>query len=437
MSLPPQTLRALRPLQARPGEIQEILSAPPPLLTQVGLLVVLGGVLLALLVLGGVRYPELVPGKLAVVSARPPISVVANADGRVVRFFVEDRAPVKARQPILLLDNPAQLKAIEQAQQASEALRKAVDSPLPSALPPLLQLGELQSDYAAAVRLSEELEAYLRTRPFQARIEAVQRSIQGQAGLRGALRQQQQLLDQSASLAASALQRQEQLRQVAGLSSSADIDDARGAWLAAQARRRELDATLARSKIEGNDAAQLLAQLQQEDWDREASLRRGLREALDRVLAGVARWEHQFLLRAPIDGRLAFHEVWAPDQPVRRGQEVFFVVPQGEQLLGRTTVPQRGFGRVRPGQPVRVKLDAFPFDHFGLVLGVVDSISLNARQEGAMLTVRFPDGLRTSTGRSLPFTQGMTAQAEIITEDLSLLERFLTPLRGLRSGGLR
>jgi hypothetical protein len=437
MNLPPSSLRALRALDARPGEIQEILSAPPPLLTRVGLAVVIGGLVLTCLVLGGIRYPELIHGKMVVVSSRPPVSVVANADGRVIRFFAKERATVKAQEPVLLLDNPASYEHILQAQASVEDLRNRSGDAIPKKLPPLLGLGEIQTDYAAAVRLSEELENFLISKPFDERIRAIETSIKNQEQLRSRVRSQQELLAHSAQLAVKNLSRQEELKKVANLASLADIDTARGAVLSAQARHRELDVSLAQSKISSSESSQLLAQLNQEKMDREASLRRSLREALDRVISGIDQWHYRYLLRAPIEGRLAFHEIWATDQSVRRGQEVFYVVPSGDELVGRTTVPQRGFGRVLAGQRVRVKMDGYPFEHFGLVEGRVDAISLTAKQDGHAVIVRFPSGLETTTGRHLPFTQGMSAEAEIVTEDLSLLARFFTPLRRIWTGERR
>jgi len=48
-----------------------------------------------------------------------------------------------------------------------------------------------------------------------------------------------------------------------------------------------------------------------------------------------------------------------------------------------------------------------------------------------MLEVAFPEKLKTNYGKKLIFSQEMTGAAEIITEDLRLLDRFLNPIRAL------
>ena len=54
-----------------------------------------------------------------------------------------------------------------------------------------------------------------------------------------------------------------------------------------------------------------------------------------------------------------------------------------------------------------------------------------------VIDIILPDGLRTSYDKDLPFLSEMEGQADIITEDISLLERFLMPIRKVITEGLR
>jgi len=47
------------------------------------------------------------------------------------------------------------------------------------------------------------------------------------------------------------------------------------------------------------------------------------------------------------------------------------------------------------------------------------------------LEVDLPHGLETSYGKTLDFSQEMTGFAEIITEDLRLLDRVFKPIKAL------
>jgi hypothetical protein len=50
-----------------------------------------------------------------------------------------------------------------------------------------------------------------------------------------------------------------------------------------------------------------------------------------------------------------------------------------------------------------------------------------------ILEVDFPDNLQTNYGKTLPFSQEMQGAAEIVTEDLRLLDRLLRPIRAMMS----
>ena len=74
--------------------------------------------------------------------------------------------------------------------------------------------------------------------------------------------------------------------------------------------------------------------------------------------------------------------------------------------------------------------------------GIVENISLIPIVDGQnaksyMVDIELPNGLRTSYNKELPFLPEMEGQADIITEDMSLLERFLMPIRKVITEGLR
>jgi len=45
--------------------------------------------------------------------------------------------------------------------------------------------------------------------------------------------------------------------------------------------------------------------------------------------------------------------------------------------------------------------------------------------------ILLPDKLKTNYGKNLDFSQDMTGTAEIMTDDLRLLERFFNPLKSI------
>jgi len=58
-------------------------------------------------------------------------------------------------------------------------------------------------------------------------------------------------------------------------------------------------------------------------------------------------------------------------------------------------------------------------------------IVVTDNQKAYMLEVDFPDKLKTNYGKELTFSQEMSGSAEIITEDLRLLDKFLRPIKAV------
>ena len=113
------------------------------------------------------------------------------------------------------------------------------------------------------------------------------------------------------------------------------------------------------------------------------------------------------------------------------------IVPNEEtKIIGKILLPPQGAGKVKEGQSVNVKFDNYPHMEFGMVRVIIKNISLvpvtvEDIKKAYMLEVEFPDSLITNYGKTLEFSQKMTGSAEIITEDLRLLDRFLNPIRSI------
>ncbi|MDY0143599.1 MAG: HlyD family efflux transporter periplasmic adaptor subunit, partial [Bacteroidales bacterium] len=99
-------------------------------------------------------------------------------------------------------------------------------------------------------------------------------------------------------------------------------------------------------------------------------------------------------------------------------------------------IPSTGIGKVKPGQTVNIKLDNYPYMEFGIIKAKIKNISLVpiSTEQGIFYTaeIEINDSvLITNYNKSIPFSQNMTGIAEIITDDVRLLERFLNPLRSI------
>ncbi|MNY58537.1 hypothetical protein D3C86_1948840 [compost metagenome] len=84
------------------------------------------------------------------------------------------------------------------------------------------------------------------------------------------------------------------------------------------------------------------------------------------------------------------------------------------------------------GQRVNIRLANFPDREFGVLKGEIKNISLVPDKEGNLLIdVALPNGLKTSYNKQIAFQQEMKGNAEIVTEDLRLIERILYQFKSI------
>ena len=105
------------------------------------------------------------------------------------------------------------------------------------------------------------------------------------------------------------------------------------------------------------------------------------------------------------------------------------------KISGQIFLPSRGAGKIREGQMVNVKLDCYPYMEFGMLRVQIFNASLLPitidNVKGFLLEVVFPEKLITNYGKELSVIPVMTGSAEIITEDIRLLDKFLNPIRSI------
>ena len=138
-------------------------------------------------------------------------------------------------------------------------------------------------------------------------------------------------------------------------------------------------------------------------------------------------------LRSPVDGvvqQLAVHTVGGVVQPA---EPLMIIVPSGSEVAVEAQILNKDIGFVREGQKVRVKLEAFPFTDYGLIEGVVETISRDAIQDekiGLVYATRIKLQRNTITigGRPQLIGPGMAVQAEVKTGERRIIQYLLSPI---------
>lgn len=153
--------------------------------------------------------------------------------------------------------------------------------------------------------------------------------------------------------------------------------------------------------------------------------------------------EQRLVIRAPQSGTVSTL-LADPGQSVSPASALATLVPEGAVLQAQLYAPSSAVGFVQPGQPVRLRFEAFPYQKFGQQAAHVLQVSRTplAASEMAALSLSSAGGgepmFRITVALdgpplATPLSAGMRLQADVLLERRRLVEWLFEPLLGLRS----
>ena len=428
-------------IELRSEEFNEVLSAVPAWIVRWGITMIACVVLMLLVGSAVFKYPDVISSTVTLTGTTPVSAVVARTSGKLQELYVGNNQRVKANTLLAVIENPAGTNDILRLK---ELLRQAENSLDTIALVPSqqLRLGSLQSLYSSFYLSMSEYRQFKELAYHLKKIELVKaRIVKNEVYYRNMLKQKD-LSEVQAKIAHQQYAR-DSLLGVKGLVSKEAVEEAYSRYLQSSLSAENMERSLENLQIQLAQMNESLYDTEYQYQDQKNTLETQLRSLVNQLRAEIDAWEINYALITPIDGEITLTQYWTNNQNVTAGNVVFNIVPtnQGE-IVGKAMLPTERSGKVRKGQKVNIRFSNYPDKEFGIVKGIVENISLipvldvqNAKSY--MVDIELPNGLRTSYNKDLPFLPEMEGQADIITEDISLLERFLMPIRKVITEGLK
>lgn len=84
------------------------------------------------------------------------------------------------------------------------------------------------------------------------------------------------------------------------------------------------------------------------------------------------------VIKAPTDGTILKMELRNPGQTVQAGSAIAQIVPSDVPLMVKAKVAAQDIGQVKVGQPVQIRISAFPYPDYGTLKGGVSGIAPDA-----------------------------------------------------------
>lgn len=419
-------------IELRSESVQDILTQPPHWMIRWGNSIIFVILLLILLMSYMIRYPEFIPAPIVVTSQNPPEKLEARVNSKIEKILIKDHQEVQKNEVLMVMQSTANYKDVL-------ALKKLVDSITPNQLIAFpvnevshYKLGELQGDYNSFAKAFQDEALFTRLQPYVPENLAANQSL-SEYRIRIATTKQQKSLEQAKyELTKKNYQRSQELHNQ-GVIAAVELENEKIKFLQAQQNLENINISLSQME-EGisnlNKTKSGTAINTEKDKITYSSQTLQLFEQLRKSLK---QWEQNYLIISNTEGVASFQQFLGENQFVKSGDAILSILPKNkEKLVGRMSVPAINSGKIIPGEKVLIKLDNYQYQEYGIVEGKVQNISLSPDKDGNYyVDVFLPKGLKTSYNKNLVFDKELKGNAEIVTKDLRLIERFFYQMRKL------
>ena len=420
-------------IELRSEEFQEVLGGVPHWILRWGITVLATVVVILLIGSAVFKYPDVLSSQVVLTGSTPPAVVVSHASGKLKELFVADNQEVKTGEYLAVIDNPAKTEDVILLKDCLSSEELSIVNCQLS----IFQLGSLQASYSALRTALHEYQEYQRLLYYPQKMAmAKERKAQYEKQY-ATLLNQQKLTEEQLNLAQSKFRR-DSLLNVKGMISNEEMENTRSAFLQNLLAQENIQSSLNSMNIQIGQLEESLLDTGHQDIETLNGLQRRIQTLIAQLQAEIQSWELNYTLVAPIDGKITFTNYWVENQNVTAGSDVFTVVPlETSPIIGKAMLPIARSGKVKTGQKVNIRLQNFPENEYGILRGTVENISLTPAQSGEMayysVEISLNEGLVTTYKKELPRLPDMQGQADIITEDLSLLERLVLPVKKILS----
>jgi multidrug resistance efflux pump len=414
------------------NEVQEIVSYRPHWIIRKGNTVFF--LIFALLLASTfvIKYPDVIKGSMKLAAIDAPKLLIARTEGKLEKLLVSNEQEVKQGQPLAFLQSTAvhnQVLILKNWISNVEPFidRDSLEILLADPLPVFNQLGEAQTAYQDFQNTLKETLQILNNGYYQQKRNALLKDMNYLSSIQNNAKQQQQLLKQDYELQKFEYKANESLAKDKVIA-PIELNQNKSKVIGKEQGLQQMAAQLINNNMAEHNKEKEILDLQKYITDQ----RQKFRSELFNLKSKVEAWIQQYVIIAPENGKVLFASFLQENQLVSTGQELFYVQTPESRYYGQLMVSQTGLGKIKNGQKVIIRVESYPSTEFGYITGVVNYISnIPSARDSFLIKVDLPTALRTNYNKTIFFPNNLTAQAEVITDDRKLFDRFLGQLKDM------
>ncbi|WP_124639281.1 HlyD family secretion protein [Amniculibacterium aquaticum] len=419
-------------IQLRSEEVQDILSQPPHWLIRWGNTILLAILVMVIMMSWFIKYPEFVPAPIIITTENAPEKLLAKTTAKIEKIYIANQQMVDKNQIMMVLQSSANYQDVLLLKNILDDMQTGNVANFPLNKTSHLKLGELQMDYNVFAKALQEEKSFQKLQPYSPEQLAISQN-EAETKTRMATLQQQLGLEQTKfQLSKKNYDRSQHLFEQ-GVLSALEMENEKIKILQEEQNVRNLQLSVSQTQ-------ETISNLYKNKSNTHNTLQKDVlnyqlqsTQSLEQLRKSLKQWELNYLITSSTKGKVSYQQMWGENQMVKSGDAIFTILPsENQRLVGRMFVPATNAGKIVNGEKVLIKLNNFRYQEYGIVQGTVQNMALSPDEKGNyFVEVILPKGLHTSYNKTLTFDKELSGNAEIVTQDLRLLQRLFYQFRKL------
>jgi len=376
------------------------------------------------------KWPEVVKAPAVLTTAESPTAILPKVAAKIADIYDIDGAEVKAGDILLTLESAANMQNINQLERFivqldtlyQSNIEQAID--LPIIYYELDNLGEIQSGYEQFLRAYSDLKYALSDAFLQSKLQLIFSRYKTLQDLSLNLKLQRNTIYEEFVNAQNILEKEQKLFDQGSISAY-QLAEYESKVRATRLNFQNIKNSIIQNERQLQDLEEQKIQLTQGI----ETQKNNFVQAYKVLKSNLSQWKQSYVITSPIDGVLSIPLNVQKNTVVSPQNPVMYVLAQNSKPIAMVNLPQQHFHQMEGDRMVRIKLNAYPFEDFGVLEGTLGAISQIPNEGQYQAQVHFPKSLVTTIGKKVQFINGLEGEAEIILNDERLMLRLLKKIK--------
>lgn len=418
-------------LDERSDFVKEVLETPPNNIITWGNTFFLFFILLIFLLSWFIKYPDVVVSEVTITTKNPPIYLSTKTEGKIDSILKLNKQFAKKGDWLTVIGSNANIKHVRILDSILSKIKLSnynIDSLIRIELP-ILNLGEIQSDYNKMIKSTFGYKYYKGEKNFSTQTELNDLRVNQYSNLINSAIMDKNIAVKELEVAKINLDRNKILLDK-GVIALQEYESVQLKYLQAKRVVQNNISNITQIKSQKANLLSENSNFEYTEGKNQLNTKLNILEAVKLTELTYSNWLKKHVLQSTISGEVNYLNYFTNNQYVKVGENLLSVNPKNtkEDYFAIAKMPLVNSGKVKLNQKVNIKSFGFPEKEYGVILGRINDIAEVPNEDYYLIKIQLDNGLETTFKKELSFKQNINGYAEIITDDLRLIERFIYSL---------